>query len=444
MAYLNRAITGTLRERAAKSKCLLVTGARQVGKSTLIKHVFPEYNRANFDDKLTRLQANEDSKLFFLNNPCPLFIDEVQKESAILEQIKLIVDETDERGKFILSGSQQPGLMKGMSESLAGRISIVSLSALSVREIKGIDYNCHFVPTDEYLTGREQHLKPYFDIWEIIHRGFYPEMYEFDSSGESNDQGSGFSGNDFLKSDYSKSRDWNDFYSSYVSTYLERDINELISADSITFAKFLTVVAARTAQMLNYANIADETGVSIPTVKKWISMLERTGIVYILQPFAPAPLNRAIKTPKIYFRDTGLACYLTRWLTADALKNSAMAGNMFETFAVSEIIKSFENEGRDYKFSLYYYRGRDSRAGEERSGNYTAKEREIDLIIEENGVLYPVEIKMSGSPKASMAAASAVLDKIPNRTRGTGVILCLTDRKTYLRENLIALPIGYV
>lgn len=170
--------------------------------------------------------------------------------------------------------------------------------------------------------------------------------------------------------------------------------------------------------MFNYANIADETGVSIPTVKKWISMLERTGIVYILQPFAPAPLNRAIKTPKIYFRDTGLACYLTRWLTADALKNSAMAGNMFETFAVSEIIKSFENEGRDYKFSLYYYRGRDIRAGEERSGNYTAKEREIDLIIEENGVLYPVEIKMSGSPKASMAAASAVLDKIPNRTRG--------------------------
>ena len=150
-------------------------------------------------------------------------------------------------------------------------------------------------------------------------------------------------------------------------------------------------------------------------------MLERTGIVYILQPFAPAPLNRAIKTPKIYFRDTGLACYLTRWLTADDLKNSA-----------------------DYKFSLYYYRGRDSRAGEERSGNYTAKEREIDLIIEENGVLYPVEIKKSGSPKASMAAASAVLDKIPNRTRGTGVILCLTDRKTYLRENLIALPIGYV
>lgn len=196
--------------------------------------------------------------------------------------------------------------------------------------------------------------------------------------------------------------------------------------------------------MLNYANIADETGVSIPTVKKWISMLERTGIVYILQPFAPSPLNRAIKTPKIYFRDTGLACYLTRWLTADALKNSAMAGNMFETFAVSEIIKSFENEGRDYKFSLYYYRGRDIRAGEERSGNYTAKEREIDLIIEENGVLYPVEIKMSGSPKASMAAASAVLDKIPNRTRGAGVILCLTDRKTYLRENLIALPIGYV
>lgn len=220
-----------------------------------------------------------------------------------------------------------------------------------------------------------------------------------------------------------------------VSTYLERDINELISADSITFTRFLTAVAARTGEMLNYANIASEIGVSEPTVKTWISILERTGIVYLLQPYSTNALNRAIKTPKIYFRDTGLACYLTRWLTADALKCSAVAGNMFETFMVSEILKSYTNEGKDYKFNIFYYRGKDKTA----SG-----ENEIDLIIEEDGYLYPIEIKMSGNPKASMGAANPVLDKIKEKSRGMGVILCLIDKKTYLRENLVALPIEYI
>ncbi len=187
--------------------------------------------------------------------------------------------------------------------------------------------------------------------------------------------------------------------------------------------------------MLNYANIATETGVSEPTVKKWLSVLERTGIVYILQPYSSSALRRALKTPKIYFRDTGLACYLTRWLTADALKNSAVAGSMFETFVVSEILKSYSNEGKDYRFSIFYYRGRDKK---------TSVENEIDLIIEENGVLYPVEIKMSGNPKAVMGAANQILDAIPDRQRGIGIILCLIDRKTYLRENLLALPIEYV
>ena len=199
--------------------------------------------------------------------------------------------------------------------------------------------------------------------------------------------------------------------------------------------KFLTCVAARTGEMLNYANIATETGVSEPTVKKWLSVLERTGIVYILQPYSSSALHRALKTPKVYFRDTGLACYLTRWLTADALKNSAVAGSMFETFVVSEILKSYSNEGKDYRFSIFYYRGRDKK---------TSVENEIDLIIEENGVLYPVEIKMSGNPKAVMGTANQILDAIPDRQRGIGIILCLVDRKTYLRENLLALPIEYV
>ena len=410
MAYIQRAITPILKKRISTTKCTLITGARQVGKSTLIKHEFPEYNRVNFDDKLTRLQAKEEPKLFFLNNPCPLFIDEVQKENSILEDIKLKVDESDERGMFILSGSQKLELMKGMSESLAGRVSITELSGLSLREIHGVEFNQHFVPTDDYINEREKEIKLYNNLWEIIHKGSYPELYDID-------------------------RDWQEYYSSYVSTYIERDINELISADSITFTKFLTVVAARTGEILNYTNIASEVGVSEPTIKNWISILERTGIVYLLQPYSASALNRAIKTPKIYFRDTGLACYLTRWLTADALKCSAVAGNIFETFVVSEILKSYTNEGKDYKFNIFYYRGKDKNS---------SSENEIDLILEENGVLYPIEIKMSGNPKASMGATHPVLDKITDKSRGLGVILCLIDKKTYLRENLVALPIEYI
>lgn len=410
MAYIERAITPILKKRVQNCKCVLVTGARQIGKSTLIKHDFPDYNRANFDDKLTRLQAREEPKLFFLNNPCPLFIDEVQKENNVLEEIKLLVDESDERGRFILSGSQKLELMKGMSESLAGRVSITELSGLSMREIHNVKFNRHFVPTGEYLQEREKELRPYDKLWETIHKGFYPELYNVE-------------------------REWQEYYSSYVSTYLERDINELISADSITFTKFLTAVAARTGEMLNYANIAGDVGVSELTIKNWISILERTGIVYLLQPYSASALNRAIKTPKIYFRDTGLACYLTRWLTAEALKCSAVAGNMFETFVVSEILKSYTNEGKDYRFHIFYYRGKDKTA---------SAENEIDLIVEEDGVLYPVEIKMSGNPKANMGATNLVLDKIKEKTRGMGVILCLVDKKTYLRENLVALPIEYI
>ena len=297
-----------------------------------------------------------------------------------------------------------------MSESLAGRVSIVELAGLSQREVNGSPFNRHFVPSEDYLQDRERELAPYPDIWKAIHKGSYPELYDVP-------------------------RDWQDFYSSYVATYLERDINDLIVSDSLTFTKFMTAMAARTGQMLNYANVASEIGVSEPTVKKWVSVLERTGIVYILQPYSPSVLNRAIRTPKLYFRDTGLACYLTRWSSAEALKNSAVAGSMFETFVVSEILKSYSNEGRDYRLDVFYYRGKDKR---------TSGENEIDLVIQEDGVLYPIEIKLTGNPKAAMAAANQVLDKVPDKTRGLGAIICLCEKKTYLRENLVALPLEYV
>ena len=410
MVYIKRAIEPLLKKRSSNSKCLLLTGARQVGKSTVLNHEYANYHKVTFDDRLVRMQVKEEPNLFFLNNPCPLIIDEVQKEGTILEDIKRRVDESDKRGQFILSGSQSLALMKNVSESLAGRVSVMELAGLSLREIHKIEFNKHFIPTEKYISAREKKIKKYNDVWTAIHKGFYPELY-------------------------ASKREWPDFYSSYVNTYLERDIHEFIDSDGVTFMKFLTAAAARTGEILNYANISSEVGVSEPTIKKWISILERTGIIYLLQPYSASALNRAIRSPKIYFRDTGLACYLTRWLTPETLKVSAVAGNMFETFAVSEILKSYSNEGLDYRFSVFYYRGKDHRG---------TSDNEIDLIIEEDGVLYPVEIKMTGNPKASMASTNTVLDKVTEQKRGMGAILCLCEQKLYLRENLVALPVEYL
>lgn len=197
----------------------------------------------------------------------------------------------------------------------------------------------------------------------------------------------------------------------------------------------MTVLAARSGQVLNYSNISNEVDISVPTIKKWILILERTGIIYILKPYSASVLSRSIKSPKIYFRDTGLLCYLTKYNSSDTLKDSAFAGNVFETFVVSEILKSYSNAGGDYTFNIFYYRGKDKKI---------SKENEIDLIIEEDGILYPVEIKMTGNPKVSMGSANEILSEIPSKKLGLGVILCLIDKKTYLRENLVALPIEYI
>ena len=392
-----------------------------MGKSTLFKHLFSSANQVTFDDDLMLAQASEDVGLFLMNNPCPLMIDEVQKCPSIFNRLKIVLDNTDKLSNFYLTGSQKLQLMENVSDSLAGRISIVELEGLSLREINGVNFNRHFVPTEEYLSEREKHLKKYgADIWTTIHRGSYPELYA------------------------NPEREWIDYYQSYVKTYLERDVNKLIKAKNhLTFVRFMTAVAARTGQIINYANIASELDVSEVTVKEWISILEKSGIVYILKPYTASVLKRAVKTPKLYFRDTGLCCYLTRWLTPDTLKNGAMAGAMFETFVINEILKSYSNEGLEYDFDVYYYNGRDKKKKNE-NGEPVEVDGEIDLIIQENGILYPIEIKMSTMPKASMASEFDVLDGIPDKKRGMGAIICLLDRKLYLRENLVALPLEYL
>ncbi len=419
MYSIKRHIEPVVERRAKNSKAIVLTGPRQVGKSTLFRHLFHDVRQVTFDDDLLLAQATEDAGMFMLNNPAPLMIDEVQKCVSIFNKLKIELDNTDTYGNYFLTGSQKLQLIEGISESLAGRVSLLEMEGLSLREIYDVDFNRHFVPTEEYLTDRERNITKYRgDIWEIIHRGSYPELYA------------------------NPDKEWVDFYQSYVKTYLERDVNQLIKAKNhLTFVKFMTSVAARTGQLLNYANIASEVGISEVTIKEWISILEKSGLVYILKPYISSALNRAIRTPKLYFRDTGLCCYLTRWLTPETLKNGAMSGAMFETFVINEILKSYSNEGLDYDFHVFFYNGKDKK---KRNGQSEETAGEIDLIIEENGILYPVEIKLSTKPQANMAAEFEVLDGIPEKKRGMGAIICMLDRKLYLRENLVALPLYYL
>ena len=421
MYSIKRHIEAIVEQRAKNSKAIMLTGPRQVGKSTLFKHLFSTVNQVTFDDDLLLAQAEDDMNLFLLNNPCPLMIDEIQKCPAIFNKLKITLDNTDTYGNFYLTGSQKLQLMEGVSESLAGRVSVVELEGLSLREIYTVPFTKHFIPTENYLKEREGAIRNYREkLWETIHRGSYPELYS------------------------NTDKEWVDFYQSYVKTYLERDVNKLIkSKNHLTFVKFLTCVAARTGQVVNYSNISSEIGVSEVTVKDWISILEKSGLVYILKPYTSSALSRAIKTPKIYFRDTGLCCYLTRWLTPDTLKNGAMAGAMFETFVINEILKSYSNEGLEYDFNVFYYNGKDKKKRKE-NGEEIEVDGEIDLILQEDGILYPIEIKMSATPKADMASEFDVLDGIPDKKRGMGTIICLYDRKMYLRENLVALPLEYI
>lgn len=257
MYSIKRHIEEVVDRRSINSKAILLTGSRQVGKSTLFKHLFRHVNQVTFDDDLLLAQAEEDMNLFLLNNPSPLMIDEVQKCPSIFNKLKIVLDNTDSYGNFYLTGSQKLHLMEGVSESLAGRVSVVELEGLSLREIYEIPFTKHFVPTQEYIKEREGTLKDYRShLWETIHRGSYPELYS------------------------NPGREWGDFYQSYVKTYLERDVNKLLKAKNhLAFVKFLTCVAARTGQVVNYANISSEVGVSEITVKEWISILEKSGII---------------------------------------------------------------------------------------------------------------------------------------------------------------------
>ena len=414
--YIERAIEQELKDRFSSSKAVAVTGARQVGKTTVTGHLYPEIRRINMKDRRLISAAKEDPRSFLDGFGCPVFIDEVQAAPFLLNDVKVILDETRNKSNYIFSGSQKWELMKGFSESLAGSVSILEMTTLSMRELFRVKTKLPFIPTEDYFREREKQMPKYQDVWAYIHNGFYPELYD------------------------DNPRRWDAFYRDYIATYIERDVYDLLKVrDQTTFYRFLVSVAARTGSMLNYSNIADDIGMDSETVKSWISVLESTGIVYLLQPYFSSHLSRAIKTPKIYFRDTGLAAYLTNWTTKEQLRDGAMNGAFFETFVINEIIKSYVNAGKDYSKYLYYYRGKDKK----RNGGEPA-ENEIDFIIEENNTLYPIEIKKNSNVRADMASVFPVLDKDIEKKRGTGIILCTSDYKLKLRENLFALPIEYI
>ena len=411
MDYINRAVEKLAKEDVETYKSILVTGARQTGKSTMLEALFPDRKVVTFDDQFAEDQAKNNPTEFIDLNPPPVTYDEVQYVPSLFRYIKIACDASKDTGLFCLTGSQPFKLMKTASESLAGRVSIIELSTLSLREMQKTDFDQSFVPTMEYVKARQKSAKKPENIWSIIHRGGYPALQN-------------------------PKMNWERFFSDYIKTYLERDVRALSAVQDLdTFRRFMIACAARTGQMLNYSNIASEISKDADTVKNWISILEASGIIYILEPYCPSVLNRAIKTPKLYFRDTGLACYLTRWLTPETLANGAMAGEIFETYVISEILKSYSNAGIDYHYCVSYYRGKDKK---------NSSESEIDFLIEKDGLLYPVEIKKTSKPAADMTSAFTILDNIPEKKRGTGAVVCMCSAPGVLRENILAIPVWYV
>lgn len=420
MDYIKRSIEPLILQANRNFKALLLTGARQTGKSTLLKSLFPQRKSVSFDDPFLEEQANRNGDIFLTLNPPPVILDEVQRVPELFRYLKIRCDESSERGLYALSGSQPFRLMQNVSESLSGRVCIMELAGLSLREIQADSFNRPFLPTMEYVLERQKTVKKPENLWQIIHRGCYPELYQ------------------------NPEMDWQSFYGSYVKTYLERDVRELSAVQDLdAFRRFMIAVAARTGQMVNYSNIADEVSKDVNTIRNWMSILEASGIIYLLEPYTPAVLKRATKTPKIYFRDTGLACFLTRWLTPETLAFGAMGGNIFETYVISEILKSYSNAGVDYRYCVSYYRGKD-KLKRRKDGTQVETEGEIDFIIEENGLLYPIEIKKNTSETADATAAFTVLDRVEDKKRGMGAVVSMCPAPGMLRENVLEIPVWYI
>lgn len=403
--YIKRAFENQIKQGLTHYPVIMVTGPRQVGKSTMLKHITKDldFTYVTLDYPQLRVLAKRDPELFLQQYKTPLLIDDIQYAPELLSYIKIRVDKENTNGMYILTGSQMFLAMKNISESLAGRVGIFKLFSFSQNELLERD-STPFLPTNNFPI-KESELTVQ-TVFENILRGSMPRLRtEKELSSES-------------------------FYSSYIQTYLERDIRDLINIKKEhEFNKFLSCVASRTAQELVVSEIAREVEVDSKTIESWISVLESSGIIVLLKPFYNNVLKRVVKHPKIYFMDTGLACHLSMWNNAASLSVSAMAGAMFETYVVSEIIKSYVNSGKEYLGRHFYYRDTD--------------QKEIDLLIVENNTVYPIEIKKSANPDKSMLKNFKVLEKT-SLTRGYGAVLCMTPFVLPLTQTDKAVPVAWI
>ncbi len=414
--YINRNIESVIEKMSKGFPVIMVTGPRQVGKTTMIMHINKNINYVSLDNLNARDLAISDPELFLETYKAPLVIDEFQYAPNLLSYIKMRVDEARlnnvlNSGKevttmYYLTGSQSFLSMKNVSESLAGRVGIIEMYGLSTNELNEKPDKV-FIP--EITELKKKNISSKCDskkLFERIFKGSYPELYT------------------------NKSITLDEYYESYVKTYIERDIRDLINiSDEIKFMKFMTSIAARTGEELNITTVANDAEISVPTAQAWLSILVNTGLVILLEPFSNNVIKRTIKRPKIYFMDTGLACFLAKYPNAEILEASAYAGHIFETYVVSEIIKTFANNGKNFKRYLFYYRD--------------DKKREIDLIIDYNNKLYPIEVKKGKKPNGECTKNFEVLDSL-NNEKGKGIVLCMSDEIFPIDRNNYYVPVSYI
>ena len=404
MEYIKRDLERKFLHMSSAFKAVMVVGARQVGKTTMLKHLAKDQNRTyvTMDDTQLRTFAQTDPKLFLQTYHPPILIDEVQKAPELFEEIKILCDESDERGQFWLTGSQSKKLVKKAGDSLAGRLCILKMYSLSAREKLGVDptddldFSLKSLTARKKLFGQNNIITTFENIW----RGGLPDIQEKDEE------------------------QLGEYFNSYIETYLMRDaVDDYGISDTEGFRKFLRACAAFAGQLVNYNDLGASAGVSGVTAKDWAKVLQSMGIIFLLEPYASNELKRLTKTPKLYFCDTGFCAYLSSWTTRDVLMNGAASGHYYENYVIAEFLRHYAY-GKN-KVNLNFYRDN--------------KMKEIDLIIEEDGVLHPVEIKKSSAPDKSAAKFFSVL-KSSSRTVGSGAVICMSDVVLPLDENTLIVP----
>lgn len=408
--YITRHMEKPVMELNEQYPVLLLTGPRQVGKTTMLEHLIEVEGKGrkkvSLDDLTLRELAKTDPKMFFQLYQPPLLIDEVQYAPELFPYIKIMVDERHQPGDFWLTGSQLFKMMEGVQESLAGRVALLHLSPLSQSEIMKRPpeppFSLELPLLSERQNGRQMLNTP--EVFQRIHQSGMPAL---------------------VTGTYSNA---SIFYSSYIDTYMERDVRRLSNdIDSLKFLRFLRSVAARTSQQVNYKGIADDAEIDQTTAKNWLHVLEALGIIFLLEPYSNNVLKRTVSTPKLYFYDSGIVCYLTRWSSPETAMEGAMSGALLENYTVAEIIKTYQNAGQEP--FLYYYRDKDA--------------REIDLILERDGKLFPIEIKKMASPPKKLTKVFDLIDKSPLQ-RGTGAILCMADQLGAFDQNNLIVPISLI